>query len=189
MNTDKQEAQDNNKMIEEIMLLFNERIKYQEQQNLQINRRTSSIIRYGLAIIILFSMGIAFLTWSQKDDINKMGEYMKGMTTDISVMSNAIVTMQTSMSTIEAGINKVGTHTQSISSLVSRKENSFEELSHIADSVKLMQSDAQGLVKTMESVSYNLSTINSQMKSLNRKLGLMVQDSNRMPSPTRMFPF
>lgn len=189
MNTDRQEAQGNTILVEDILLQLKDIIKSQEKQNLQINRRISSIFLFGLIIVILFSAGIAFLTWSQKNDINTMSDYMKGMTNDISVMSNAIVTMQNSMSTIEEGINKVGTHTQSISSLVARKENSFEELSHIADSVKLMQSDAHGLNKSMESVNYNLSTINKQMKSLNRKLGVMVQDANRMPSPTRMFPF
>ena len=189
MRIDKQETTEVTTMVEDILLQFKDAIKSQEEQNIQISRKNSHMIRYGLAVIILLSIGVVFLTWSQKSDMRKMNEYMEGMTKDISVMSNAIVKMQTSMSTIEGGIYKVATHTQSISGSIAQKENLVETLAHIADTVKLMQNDAHGFGKGMEDVNYNLSVINKQMKSLNRKLGLMVQDVNRMPLPTNMFPF
>jgi len=189
MSTDKQETSEITTMVEDTLLQFNDAMKFQEEQNLQINRRTSHMIRYGLFIIILLSIGVVFLTWSQKNDMRKMNEYMQGMTKDVSVMSNAIVKMQTSMSTIEGGINQVANHTLSMSRSIAQKENLAETLSDIAGTVKLMQSDAHGLGESMGNVNYNLSTINKHMKSLNRKLGAMGQDVNRMPSPTRMFPF
>ena len=153
---------------------------------LEISRKNSSIIRYILVVIILFSISVIYLAWSQKND---MSEYMNKMTKDISVMSNATVKMQISMSELESGINKVVTNTQSIGSSMTQNETPVETLLLIFDAVKLMQTDAHGLGQSMENVNHNLSTINKQMKSLNKKLGYMVQDANRMPSPTRMFPF
>lgn len=189
MNTDKQQAREITTMVEDSLLQFQEAIKTQAEQNLQISRTTSHMIRYVLVIITILSIGIIFLTWSQKNDMRKMSEYMQGMTKDVSVMSNAIVKMQTSMSTVEGGINTIAAHAQSISSSIRQKDNLTATLSHIANTVELMQRDAQGLGTSMENVNYNLGTINKQMKSLNRKLGAMGQDVNRMPSPTKMFPF
>lgn len=189
MNIDKQEAREITTMVEDTLLQFKDAMKFQEEENLRISRKTSHMLRYGLSTIILLSIGVVFFTWSQKNDMRKMNGYVEGMTKDISVMSNAIVKMQTSMSTIEGGINKVATHTLFISSSITQKENLVETLSDIADTVKLMQSDAHGLGKSMGNVNYNLSTINKHMKSLNRKLAAMGQDVNRMPSPTRIFPF
>ncbi|MCU7837133.1 MAG: hypothetical protein KZQ83_18050 [gamma proteobacterium symbiont of Taylorina sp.] len=156
---------------------------------IEISRRTSFMIYYVLLIIIILSISVVYLTWSQKNDMRKLNGYMEGMTKDISVMSNAIVKMQASMTTMEGGISKVVTHTQNISGLITQKENPLKTLSHIANTLKLMQSDSTNIGGSMENVNYNLNTINKQMKSLNRKLGTMVQDVNRMPSPTRMFPF
>ena len=189
MSSDEQEARKIMTMAEDTLLQFKQAIKSQEQQNLQASRRASHMMRYGLAIIILLSIGIVFLAWPQKSDMKQMNKYMERMTNDISVMSNSIVKMQTSMSTIESGINKVVYHSQAISNSINQKESLVNTLLHIAGTVELMQSDAHGLSQSMGNVNYNLSTINKQMKSLNRKLGTMVQDLNRMPSPTRMFPF
>ena len=156
---------------------------------IEISRRTSYMIRYVLIAIIILCVGVALLNWSYKNDMRKMSEYMSSMAEDISVMSNSIVKMQTSMSSIGSGINKVAIHTQSISGSISQTDSPVETLLLIADTIKLMQTDAHGLGGSMENVNHNLSTINKQMKSLNKKLGYMVQDANRMPSPTRMFPF
>lgn len=118
-----------------------------------------------------------------------MSGYMEAMAKDTSSMNNAIGQMQSSMSAMEGGINKVASHTQAISHSIVQPDNSVLVLSDIANSVKVMQGDAQGLNKSIEQMNYNLSNINKQMKSLNRKLGTMVQDVNRMPSPVKMFPF
>ncbi len=52
-----------------------------------------------------------------------------------------------------------------------------------------MQEDAHSFSGSINNINYNLKKINKQMQSLNRKLGIMGQDVNRMPSPTKMFPF
>ncbi len=189
MNMDKQEETESEVLVEETLVQFKDAMKSQEKQNLQIGRRTSYMITYGVFTIILLSIGVVFLTWTQKNDTDRMNEYMESMTNNISVMSNAILKMQASMNMIEGGIHRVSSHTQAISHSINQKENLVDTLLDISDSVKLMQSDAHVLGKSMGDVNYNLSTINKQMKNLNRKLGVIVQDTNRMPSPTRMFPF
>ena len=97
MNIDKQEAREITTMVEDTLLQFKDAMKFQEEQNLRISRRTSHMLRYGLATIILLSIGVVFLTWSQKNDMKKMNGYVEGMTKNISVMSNAIVKMQANM--------------------------------------------------------------------------------------------
>ena len=156
---------------------------------LEISRRTFFIMRYILVVLIFLSIGVIYLAWSQKNDMRITSEYIHRMTKDISVMSNASVKMQISMSGLDSGINKVVSNTQSISSSITDTETPVETLLLIADTVKLMQTNAHGLGKSMENMNNNLTAINKQMKKLNRKLGVIVQDSNRMPSPTRMFPF
>jgi len=156
---------------------------------IEINRKTSYMIRSVLFIIILFAIAVVYLSWSQNKDMQKMSQNMSGLTKNVAVMSDAIVKMQSSMSEVGSGINKVVSHTQFISHSVSQKEMPVETLIQISDTVKLMQKDAHSLGKSMESVNYNLDNISKQMKKLNRKLGTIAQDTNRMPSPTRMFPF
>lgn len=181
--------QQNDIMVENILMQFSDAIKSQEQLNRQISRKLSQIILYGASTLILLFTVVVFLTWSLQQDMERMSGYMEEMAKGTSAMNNAIGQMQSSMSAMEGGINKVASHTQSISSSIIQPDNSVLVLSHIANSVKLMQTDAHGFNQSIESINYNLTNINKQMKSLNRKLGAMVQDVNRMPSPVKMFPF
>ena len=187
MSIEKQEQSE--VTVESTLIQLNDAIKSQEQLNRQINQRTSQIIRYGVSTLILLFIVVVLLTWSLKHDMQRMSGYMEEIAQGTSAMNNATGQMQNSMSAMEGGINKVASHTQSISSSIIQPDSSVLVLSHIADSVKVMQGDAHGLNKSIEQMNYNLTNINKQMKSLNRKLGAMVQDVNRMPSPVRMFPF
>lgn len=154
-----------------------------------MNRRTSQFIRYGVFTIILLFISVAFLAWSLKHDVGTMSSYMEEMAKEASTMNRAIGQMQISMSAVEGGISKIVNHTRSISSPTVQTDNSVAVLSHIADSVQLMQGDVSGFNKSVGDLNYNLNTINKQMKSLNRSLRVISQDVNRMPSPTNMFPF
>ncbi len=187
MSIEKQEQTE--VMIENTLKQFNDAIKSQEQLNLQNSRRTAQVIYYGASALILLFAVVVFLTWSLKNDMGRMNGYMQEMAKGVSSMNNSIGQMQNSMSTMEGGINKVASHTQSISRSIVQPDNSVAVLQHIANSVRLMQSDAQGLNKSIEDMNHNLGAINKQMRSLNRKLGAMGQDVNRMPSPVKMFPF
>ena len=121
--------------------------------------------------------------------MGRMNVYMEEMAKDASIMSNAAVNMQSSMSTMAGGINQVVSYTESISSAIVQTDDSVAVLSSIADSVNHMQSDLSGLNKNISTMNYNLTKINNQMRALNKKLGAMGQDVNRMSSPVKMFPF
>jgi uncharacterized protein YoxC len=189
MDTEKQEPGEIAAMVENTLVQFNDAMKSQEELSLRTDRRNSQIIRYGVSTIILLAIGIAFLTWSLKHDMNKMSGYMEAMARDVSTMSNATTQMQISMNTIDGGINKVVSHTQAISSLFVETDSSVAVLSHIGESVGLMQSHLRGLNKSVENMNSNIRTINKQMRTLNRNLGTMGHDVNRMSSPVKMFPF
>ncbi len=176
-------------MVENIQMQFIAAIKSQEQLNHQLNRRNSQIIRYGVFISLIFFAVVIFLSWSQQHNMKRMSDYIAEMTKSVSSMNNAIGQMQNNMNSMKEGINKVVSHTRIISRSIVQPDNSVAVLSHIANSVKLLQDDAHGFNNSIESINYNLTNINKQMKQLNRKLGVMGQDINRMPSPGKMFPF
>jgi len=189
MSTEKQEQREISSTVESLLVQFNDAIKSQEELNLQISRRTSLIIQYGVLTVVLLAIGIGFFSWSLKHDIDRMNGYMEEMAREASVMSNAIINMQGSMSTMAGGINKVVSHTESISGAIIQTDNSVAVLSNIANSVHLMQNDVRGLNKSLSTMNYNLTKINKHMRDLNKKLGVMGHDVNRMSSPVKMFPF
>ena len=189
MSTEKQEQAEIAAMVENALLQFNDTFNAQHEQNLRIGRRTSQTIRYGVAAVIFLAIGVMFLTWSLKQDMSRMGGYMQSMAKDVSAMSHATVQMQTSMSTVEGGINQVVNHTQAISTSFVQTDSSVAILSHIGDAVGLMQNDLRGLNSSVENLNSNIGTINKQMRILNRNLGAMGHDVNRMSSPVKMFPF
>ncbi len=168
-----------------IVSQFNNIIKSQEQLNLRI----SKIISFGIVAFIVLSCSVIYLTWSLQQDMERSSGYMEEMVKGVSSMNDVMGQMQTNMNAMEEGINNVASHTNSISHSIVQPDNSVAVLSYIADSVKLMQGDARGLNKSIDEMNYNLNNINKQMKSLNRKLGTIAHDSNRMPSPGNMFPF
>ena len=189
MSMEKQEQREIATMVENTLIRFNYAIKSQEELNLKMSRRISRIIQFGVLTVILLSSGIGFLTWSLRQDMGRMNVYMEEMAKDASIMSNAAVNMQSSMSTMAGGINQVVSYTESISSAIVQTDDSVAVLSSIADSVNHMQSDLSGLNKNISTMNYNLTKINNQMRALNKKLGAMGQDVNRMSSPVKMFPF
>ena len=189
MNAESQEQKEGSVMDAETLLQFKNAMEAQARQNGRVSRTSSYMISFGVIAIILLSIGVVFLTWSQKNDMSKMNDYMEGMTKNISVMSNAVVKMEVSMSKVEGGVYELSQHAQSISRLINQKENLTGTLSNIAETINLLQMDAHGFDKSMGEVNYNLNNINKQMKNLNRKLSIMIQSTNSMPNPTRMFPF
>ncbi len=189
MSSDTPEDKNITLLVEEALVQFSSAIKSQEEQNLQLGSKISHMISFGVIAIILLSMGVVYLTWSQQNDMNKMNEYMDGMTNNISIMSEAVVKMQISMNKAESGIKQLSHHAQSINVTLKQKEGLAGPLMNISNTINRLQKDAHGFDKSVGDINYNLSKINKQMKSLNRKLSFMVQDANRMPSPTNMFPF
>ncbi|MFK5891736.1 MAG: hypothetical protein QM504_00775 [Pseudomonadota bacterium] len=188
----------NNEMKEQIRLMssidhalmkFNYAIKLQEEQNLKTNKRNSRMIRYVAFIVILLFIAVLFLGWSVKQDIGSTSVYMEETARGISAMGNTITQMQTSTSKMEEGINKMVNYSQSIVSVINQKDNAVVVLSDISDSVKLMQGGAQGLNSNIDTMNYNLGNISKQMRALNKKLGMMGKDVNRMSSSKRIFPF
>ena len=175
----------NETMVENIQLQFIEAIKSQEQ----LGRSNARIIRYGVLVLLVFFALIVFLVWSQQQNIQKTNAYIENMAKGVSSMTRAIEQMQSNIGSVEAGIKEVARHTQAISHSIVQPDNSVAVLTHIAQTVQLMQEDAHGFSGSINNINYNLKKINKQMQSLNRKLGVMGQDVNRMPSPVKMFPF
>ena len=177
----------NENRVESIQQQFIEAIKSQEQ----LGRSNARIIRYGGMVLLIFFALTVFLVWSQQQNIQKTNAYIENMAKGVSSMTRAIEQMQSNMGSVEAGIKQVARHTQTISHLIIQPDNSnsVAVLTHIAQTIQLMQKDAHGFSSSIDNINYNLNKINKQMQSLNRKLGIMGQDVNRMPSPVKMFPF
>ena len=62
MSMEKQEQKEIAAMVESTLMRFNYAIKSQEELNLQMSRRISRIILFGVLTVILLSTGIGFLT-------------------------------------------------------------------------------------------------------------------------------
>jgi hypothetical protein len=176
-------------MVEHALMQFNYGIKSQAEQNLKTNRRHSRIILSVSFIVILLFIAVIYLGWSLKQDITGSNASMAEVAKRISAMGNTMTQMQTSASKMEQGINQMVSYSQSIANAMNQKNDSVEVLSHISDSVKLMQGGAEGLNNNIDTMNYNLGNISKQMRALNKKLGIMGKDVNRMSSPKRMFPF
>ena len=189
MSAEEQDQKEVMSMVETILVQFDSTIRAQQEMNQQMNRRTSRIVFLGsLAIISLFA-AIAFLSWSLIQNIDTMSSYMKKTAVEVAAMNNTISQTQISMNAMHSGISQIVSHTRALGDSTTQSDNSSEVLLHIADSVKLMQTETSSVNKNISNLNYNLSSINKQIKNLNRSLRVMTQDVNRMPSPTKMFPF
>jgi len=188
----------NNEMKEEIRLMssidqalmkFNYGIEAQEKLNLKTSRRNSWIFRVVALLVLFLFSAMVYLGWSLKQDISSSNAAMIEMAKSISAVGNSMSQMQTSSHKMEQGINQMVSYSESIANAMNQKDNSVEVLTHISDSVKLMQGGADGLNQNIDTMNFNLGNINKQMRSLNKKLGMMGKDVNRMSSSKRMFPF
>lgn len=189
MSNTQQEASQISSSLENVLLQFSEAVKSQQILNERLERRNSQMIRIGLFSIILLISAAVFLMWSLKEDINKINTHMDKVSKNVTTMSNSIISMQSSMSSVKNGINEVVGHAGNISYALVEPDNSVLVMQHIANTVKLMQQDVRGLNKNFDKTNYNLDAINQQMRKLNKKLGVMGHDVNRMSSPVKMFPF
>lgn len=176
-------------MVETILVQFDSTIRAQQEMNRQMNRRTSRIVFLGsLAIVALFA-GVAFLNWSLMQNMEAMSAYMKKTATEVSAINTTMEHTQNSMQLVQQDISQIAAYSQLQSVPVVQSNDYGEFLSQISDSVKLMHTETNGINKNITNLNYNLNSINKQIKNLNRSLRFMSQDANRMPSPTRMFPF
>ena len=180
---------DENMTIEQAILQLQDAITSQGEIHSQMMRRTNLMMQMGVLLIILLTIGVAYLTLSLKSDMNKMNGYMQSMTSDVSSMSQSMNRMKSSMGGMKQGIDEVVGYTHDISRAIVQSDNSVAVMTHIANSVTNVQNDFQSLNQNVSSINYNLSTINKQLRNLNKKLGVMGQDVNRMSSPVKMFPF
>jgi predicted nucleic acid-binding Zn-ribbon protein len=180
---------DNTPTIENALKQLNESLLSQQEKNHALSQRMARMNLFIILFVLLMTSGMGYLVWTLKEDMDDMNAYMHSIEKDASTMSNAAVSMEASMSSMERDISNLVGHTESMSKAMLTEDNSPVYLAKIAKSVALMQEDISGLNHNIYSMSTGVNTINKHMKSLNKKLGIMTQDVNRMSSPVRMFPF
>ncbi|MCK4743121.1 MAG: hypothetical protein KAT25_04820 [Sulfuriflexus sp.] len=100
MNSKETDTREILEIVESTMSQFSEAMRRSEELSIRIGKRTTQIIRYGAAVVVLLSMAVIYLTASLKHDMSRMSYQMEEIT---GLMGN----MSTSISTVPAMSNSV----------------------------------------------------------------------------------
>lgn len=165
------EARDLLEIVESAMTEFNEAMRKREELSIRIGRRTTQIMRVGAVTVSLLSLAVIYLTMALKDDMSKMSLQMEQITGLMQTMSTSIQSVPVMADSVQ-GLNH---HVKNMNTLMYGMSESIKAVPVMSTAVQRMSAD--------------MTAMNNQIHFLNRNVGGMRHNVDRMASPMKLMPF
>jgi len=182
------ETRDLLEIVENSMAEFNEAMRKREELSIRIGRRTTQIVRVGAVTVGLLSLAVLYLTAALKDDMSKMSEQMTQITGFMQTMSvsvNAVPVMSASVQDMNVLMQDMASSIRAVPAMttsVQRMNILMQDMASSIGAVPVMSTSVQRM-------SADMTAMNNQIHFLNRNVGNMGYNVDRMASPMKMFPF
>lgn len=176
-------------IVEASLRDFRDGMEYREQLSIRIGRRTTQIIRFGMAGLSILGIALFYLIFILTKDFSaitvhmtEMSGYMKNMETSFDKVTLTIGQVQQTLTVLNDNItvmpalnNSVGNMDTNLGSLSTDLNTLVGQIAHMNTSVDRMAASMQ--------------TLNNQFADMNMIVNNMAANMNQMSKPMKVFPF
>jgi len=176
-------------IIENSMRELHQAMEVQLQMGIRIGRRTTQIVRFGMAGLTILGAALFFLIIVLTRDFSTVTVEMKHM-------SGYMASMENSFTTVAAEVGQVRQNLAAINDNITVVPQISRSVDNMDISMASLSGDMTGMVEQIRvmnasvlAITANLQQMNQQFASMNITVGHMAGNVHQMAKPMKMLPF
>jgi len=176
-------------IVENSMQEFRQGMDAHLQMGVRIGRRTTQIVRFGMAGLTILGAALFFLIAVLTRDfatitgeMQRMSVYMESMERNFTRVAADIGDVRQSLASINNNIADVPAISHSVESMDGSMTTLSTDMSGMLEQIRVMTG-------SVAAITANLQLINQQFAEMNFKVGHMAGDMNQMSKPLKLLPF
>ncbi len=183
-------------IIEHAMIEFNAAMKRREELSIRIGRRTTQIVRMSMVGMTLLTASIVFLIHYLTKDTHQIAERLDEIATYIQQVNQNIVGLADNMHQVKWAVNDVklsvdqlNTHVEVMPMMNLSVGKISNNMLKINSNINYINTNIGSLNDNVNMISIDMARMSHQFDGLNRHLGMMGYNVDKMAAPMTFFPF
>lgn len=175
---------------------FNSAMKCREDLSIRIGKRTTQIIRSSMFGMVLLTVAIIVLLHILISEMNHMTVHLEEIGTRMQTVNQNVVLMTTNLQGINLSVEQMkqsieGLNTSlKIMPIMNTTINKIsQDMGSLNQNVGTLSSDVTAIRYPLDNMSIDLEIMREQVVGVNRTLGIMGRDADRMMTPMKFLPF
>ena len=183
-------------IIESAMRDFNAAMKSREELSLRIAKRTTQIIRFSMFGAILLMAAIIVLLYILTSEMNHMTSHLEEIGTRIGIVNQHVGSMSIELQRIglsveemERSMEVLNGSLETIPAMNRAMDQISQDMKKLNQNIALISTDVAAIRQPLNNMSVDLARTRDQVLGVNRTLGIVGRDADRMMTPIKFLPF
>ncbi len=168
---------------------FNTAMKVREEVSIRIGTRTTYIIRYGMAGLLLIVVALFFLIYTLTGNMRAITTHMVDISANIHHMSTRFDNVTKDMRGMRTAMESMNRNISGMSKSIEVMPKMNQTISQIGDELSEMNLTIGQMDKNIYNMNGHLGRMDHRFGTLINQMGAMRNDVDRISAPMRFFPF
>ena len=176
-------------MVENALRDFNEGMAHREQLSIRIGMRTTQIIRFGMASMMMLGLALFYLIFILTRDFSDITKHMDDMSGFMGNMDQNFVVVAESITRVDQTLTVLNEHITVMPALGQSVGNMDLNLGTLSSDMHSMVDQLKQMNGNVTNMASSLHILNNQFADMNRTVGSMAGNMHQMAKPMKAFPF
>jgi len=183
-------------IIENAMVEFNAAMKRREELSIRIGRRTTQIIRMSMVGMTLLTASIVFLIHYLTKDTHQIAErldeiasYMQQVNQNIVGLGGNMRQVKWAVNDVKLSVDQLNAHVQVMPMMNLSVGKISKDMLKINNHISYMNTNIASLNDNINIIGIDMTRMSHQFDGLNKHLGMMGYNVDKMAAPMTFFPF
>ncbi|MCK5814177.1 MAG: hypothetical protein KAH03_07950 [Cocleimonas sp.] len=165
---------------------FNAAMQYRDDLSIRIGRRTTQIIRFTLAALVMMASVIFFLIWILMDNMGTMTRHISEMAGDMRSMRQNFQQVSGDMHAMRTDFALVSTDLKSMTQTMRGMQSNITTISTL---LARMDNSTYKMNENITGINGNVQFLSKHVGNMSLGINRISHDVNKMAAPMRMFPY
>ena len=176
-------------MVERALDDFRQGMEYREQLSIRIGRRTTQIIRFGMAALSILGLALFYLIFILTKDFSNITTHMTEMSGYMSNMEKNFTSVDGTISRLERTLVQLNEHITVMPALNDSVGSMDVNLGLLRTDLHSVVEQIQYMNGNVTSMANSMQVLNNQFSDMNRTVVNMASTMHQMAKPMKVFPF
>jgi hypothetical protein len=176
-------------IMENAMHEFSEAMAHREQLSIRIGRRTTQIIRFGMAGLSILGLALFYLIFILTKDFSTITGHMERMSGNMYSIESNFAAVARDMHQVQQTLLGLNDNVRVMPAINGAVQNLDSSLLALSNDLHSMVVPIHNMNSGVGNLAANLQLMNRQFTDMNVSVGHMSGNMNQMAKPMKMFPF
>lgn len=167
--------------LKEVVIKFERIIEYKHGMFLNVARRTTAVVRFGMIMLLVVAASIALLLYSLTTQLTEMLSSMETMNQHFAVVENDMLQMQKAMHAMDVRVAY-------LPSIHGYFQNINRQMDAINRSMEVVDARLGKVTGHVDKMKTHVNYMSNNMATMDNAVNVMGVEMNQMSHPMRMVP-